>query len=179
MKSSSEQKRWRQNKTRDWLKKFYSIFPKTALLKHILNKSAHSLVGAWSFLLVHIQITPGEGDPQGFVNRFLKRPDHGKRPSSVARLHGPWCRPAVWMNCRKWTVWWGGYIEYRCQLSTGCDSFKYWMERRACPMAGRWRWRRYLTTTRHVDKREHFRIGPLYYVQVLKAPNITSRPKVR
>ena len=37
------------------------IFFKTALFRLTLKTSAHSLFGAWSFLLVHIRITPSEG----------------------------------------------------------------------------------------------------------------------
>ena len=43
------------------------FFSQTALFGHILRKTAHSLFGAWSFLLVHIQFTPSKG-PKGFVN---------------------------------------------------------------------------------------------------------------
>ena len=67
------------------------LFSQTALFGHILRKTAHSLFGAWSFLLVHIQFTPSK-EPKGFVNYFLKKSDHGswtmkrdhgKRPSSM------------------------------------------------------------------------------------------------
>jgi hypothetical protein len=37
---------------------------------YIEKKSAHSLFGAWSFLLVHIQFTPSER-PIGSVNFFF------------------------------------------------------------------------------------------------------------
>ena len=61
---------------------------------YIEKKSTHSLFGAWSFLLVHIQFTPRE-KPKGFVIWFFKKPnhgswtiksDHGKMPSSM--VHG-------------------------------------------------------------------------------------------
>ena len=79
--------------------------------KHILKKSAHSLFDAWSFLSVPIWFTPSEG-PQGFVNWFLKksgpwRSDHGKKPSSMVRLHAPSCKPA--------NSWWGIAIELQIQ----------------------------------------------------------------
>ena len=75
----------------------FSFLFKSAFLGRILEKSAHSLFGAWSFLLIHIWFTPSEGS-QGFVNWFLRKSDHGswttksdpeKRPSSMVRLHGP------------------------------------------------------------------------------------------
>ena len=40
---------------------------KTALSRRILKKSTHSYFGAWSFILVHIHVTPSEG-PKGFLN---------------------------------------------------------------------------------------------------------------
>ena len=43
----------------------FEVF-KTALFGHIYKRS-HSLFGAWSFLLIYIWLTPGEG-PKGFVN---------------------------------------------------------------------------------------------------------------
>jgi hypothetical protein len=79
----------------------FLFFSKTALFGPILKQSSHSLFGAWSFLLVHIQITPSEA-PRGFViffNFFSKKldhgswtikPDRGKRPSSMVQLQGPW-----------------------------------------------------------------------------------------
>jgi hypothetical protein len=65
---------------------------------HILKKSAHSLLGAWLTLLVHIRFTPSEG-PKGFVNLFFKKSDHGKRPSSIVQLHGPWFKPTLSVGC--------------------------------------------------------------------------------
>jgi hypothetical protein len=53
---------------------------------------------AWSFLLIHIRFTPSEG-PKIFINDLLRKQtmklDHGKRPSSMVRLHGPWCKLAL------------------------------------------------------------------------------------
>ena len=43
---------------------------------HIFQKTTNSFLGAWSFLLVHIWFTPSEG-PQGFVNWFFNKSDHG------------------------------------------------------------------------------------------------------
>ena len=45
-----------------------TFFPfKTTLFEHISKeKSAHSLLGAWSFLLVNIRFTPSVG-PKDFV----------------------------------------------------------------------------------------------------------------
>ena len=67
-------------------------FLKTTLFGHMLkNKSAHSFVGAWSFLLIHIWFTPSEG-LKDFVNWFFKKSvreswnmkfDHEKRPPSM------------------------------------------------------------------------------------------------
>jgi len=46
----------------------FELFFKIALFGHMLKKkSAHSLFGAWSFLLVHIWFTPSEGSTY-FVN---------------------------------------------------------------------------------------------------------------
>ena len=53
-------------------------------------------------------------DPKAFINWFFKRSDHeswtmesdhGKRPSSMVRLHGPWCKPALRRLC-------GIYIKF-------------------------------------------------------------------
>ena len=66
---------------------------------------SHGRFTLWSFLLVHIQFTTSE--PKGFVILwFFKeiRPwklDHEKWPSSMVRLHGPWCKHALsnpWAN---------------------------------------------------------------------------------
>jgi hypothetical protein len=46
------------------------FFSKLPFLEHILKKITHSHFGAWSFLLIHIWFTHGEG-PKGFVNCFL------------------------------------------------------------------------------------------------------------
>jgi hypothetical protein len=45
---------------------FCFCFFKTTLFEHILKKSAHSFVGAWSFHLVHIRFTPSKG-PKGIA----------------------------------------------------------------------------------------------------------------
>ena len=57
----------------------------------------------WSFLLTHIRFTPCEG-PEGFVYWFVKKLDHEIRPSSMVRLHGPWCKPAliIWTYIVLW-----------------------------------------------------------------------------
>ena len=95
-------RRWRQEKAREWSKLNF-IFFKTAPIGHILKKSTNFLFGAWSFLLVHIWLTPSEG-PKGFVNWFGKKSNHGswiiksdrgQMPSSMVILHGPWCKPAL------------------------------------------------------------------------------------
>ena len=79
---------------------------KTALFGHILKESAHSLFGAWSFLLVHIRFTPSER-PEDFVKRFFWeigpwKLDHQvgpwKKTIFMVRLHGPWCKPALSIN---------------------------------------------------------------------------------
>ena len=41
------------------------------LFGHMLKKSTHLLFGAWSFLLVHIWLTPSEG-PKGFEIDFVR-----------------------------------------------------------------------------------------------------------
>ena len=57
-----------------------------------LTKSTHSLLSAWSLLLVHIWFTPSQG-PKGLTMQFLEvRPwkcDHGKMPSDMGQFHGP------------------------------------------------------------------------------------------
>ena len=77
------------------------FFIKIALFGHILEKIAHSLFCAWSFLLIHSQFTPSEG-PKGSVTWILKKPNHGswtiesyhvEWPSSMVQFHGPWCQP--------------------------------------------------------------------------------------
>ena len=77
-------------------------FLKTTRFGHILKKSVHPFFGAW-VLLVHIWFTSSEG-PKGFVNFFFKKSghgswtiksDHGKMPSSMVQLHGPWCKLAL------------------------------------------------------------------------------------
>ena len=66
--------------TREW-SNLNSVF----LFWHILKKLAHSLVGAWSFLLVHIRFTPSEW-PKGFINWFLLR-NHTMGKNAI--FHGP------------------------------------------------------------------------------------------
>jgi hypothetical protein len=44
---------------------FFSF--KITLFKHISHKSTHSIFGAWSFFLVHINFTPSEG-PKVLIN---------------------------------------------------------------------------------------------------------------
>ena len=53
----------------------------------IYEKLAHSLLGAWSFLLIHIRSTSSEG-PKGIGIWFFEeigpwKLDHGKWPSSM------------------------------------------------------------------------------------------------
>ena len=87
----------RQNIVHTW------FLLKTALFGHILKKSSHSLLHAWSLLLIHIWLTPSEG-PKSFVNWFLKKSDqekgtiksdHEKKPSSMVQLHGSLCKLAL------------------------------------------------------------------------------------
>ena len=77
-----------------------SNYPLWAYLKKKINTFTFD---AWPFMLLHIWFTPSEG-PKDFVNRFFKKSDcgfwtiksdHGKRPSSMVRFHGPWCKPAL------------------------------------------------------------------------------------
>ena len=69
---------------------FFVFFSKVPFLNIYQTKSMHSLFGAWSFLLVHIQFTPNEG-PKDFVNWSFKNLDHEKRPFSMV----PWCKLAL------------------------------------------------------------------------------------
>ena len=84
-------------KTREWSTFFFFFFQKCSFWTYI-KKQAHSLFGAWSFLLVHFQFTPSEGS-KDFDNWFLTKSDHGKRPSSMVWLHGPWCSPTLRIHC--------------------------------------------------------------------------------
>ena len=95
---------WGIEKTREWSN--LNQFSKLPLLDIYYKKSAHSLFGAWSFLLVHIRVTPSER-PKDFVYCFLKTSDHGswtmksnhgRMPSSMVRLHSPWWKPSIWAS---------------------------------------------------------------------------------
>ena len=66
-------------KTREMIKTL--IFFKTALFKQILKNNTFTFY-AWSFLLVHIILTPSKR-PKNFVNCFLffhSKSDQGKKP---------------------------------------------------------------------------------------------------
>ena len=101
MKKKMEKRRWRQENGQTWFFNFFSF--NTTLFGHMLKNIAHSFFGAWSLLLVHIRCTPSERS-KGFVNWYLKKlehgswtfeSDHGKTPSSMVRLHNPWCTPTL------------------------------------------------------------------------------------
>ena len=62
MKCLFGEEKMKTKKTKEW-----SNFFKISLSGHILKKSTHSHFGAWSFILVHIHVTPSEG-PKGFVD---------------------------------------------------------------------------------------------------------------
>ena len=91
---------WKEKmKTREDKRMVKLEFFKTTIFGHILKKWAHSLFGAWSFLLVHIQYTPSENS-KGFVNwiclgigawKLDQWIGPWKRPSSMVWLHGPRC----------------------------------------------------------------------------------------
>ena len=86
MKISLEKRKWRQEKPKKIL--IFSFFSKLLFWDiYLKNKSEYALFGVWSFLLIRIWFTPN-GEPKGFVNWFSKKSDHGKRPSSMVRLHG-------------------------------------------------------------------------------------------
>ena len=92
-------KKWRQVKPRRRQENGQTwYFSKLPYLRHILEKSTHSLFGAQSFFLGHIQFLPSEG-PKSFVNLFFKifGPSSWtpERPSSIVWLHSPWCKPAL------------------------------------------------------------------------------------
>ena len=63
-----EDKRQQEN-GQIWFILFY--FFKITFLGRVLKQPTHSLLGAWSFLLVHIWFTPSE-EPKGFVIDFLR-----------------------------------------------------------------------------------------------------------
>ena len=87
----------RQNNGQSWISsKNYPFWT-------YITKTTQSLFGARSFLLIHIQFRPSEG-PKCIVNWYLKKSDHGnwiiksdhgKKPSSMVQLHGPWCKPTL------------------------------------------------------------------------------------
>ena len=82
----------RHDKTREWSNLFFlSFFPKLPFLD-ILKKLSRSLIVAWSFLFVHIRITPSKG-PKNFVKWLFKKSDDGKK----VIFHGPnsWCKLAL------------------------------------------------------------------------------------
>ena len=80
MKCFGEEKmKTRQNKRMVKLDYLFIYLFKTTYFEHILKKSTHSLLGAWSFLLVHIWFKPSEG-PKGFVNFFLNNSDYQVGP---------------------------------------------------------------------------------------------------
>ena len=80
MKCFGEEKmKTRQNKRMVKLDYLFIYLFKTTYFEHILKKSARSLLGAWSFLLVHIWFKPSEG-PKGFVNFFLNNSDYQVGP---------------------------------------------------------------------------------------------------
>ena len=61
------------------------LFSKLPFLSMYWKKSAHPLLAAWSFLLVHIQFTPSEG-PNNFVNQFFKNMDHEMYTMNLYRV---------------------------------------------------------------------------------------------
>ena len=117
---------------------------KTASFGHILKKKpSHSIFGAWSFLLVHIWLIPGEG-PKGFVNWSFKKLDRGswtmELSSSMVRLHGPWCKPTLsicdlrfcdheirWLLLLNWNL--HSFVERRaieCFQEVTCEKIVRW-----------------------------------------------------
>ena len=95
-------RRWRQEKDQTW----FSL--KNTLFGHILKKPSifASWCVSWSTFDLHLV----RGPNKCFKNWFFKRldhgswtmkSDHGKRPSSMVWLHGPWCKPALRQSC-KW-----------------------------------------------------------------------------
>ena len=68
------------------------FFFKIALCEHVSKKkSAHSLVDAWSFFLVHSRFTPSEG-PKAFKTHFLRRRtmEVGPWTRTIEKGHLPW-----------------------------------------------------------------------------------------
>ena len=105
--------KWRQEKTREWsnmffLSIYYLSFQNYPFWTCIKKKISTFVFGAWSFMLVHIQFTPSEG-PKDFINLYFWRNRTVKvgswrKPSSMVRLHGPWCKLALRASppcCRK------------------------------------------------------------------------------
>ena len=93
---------WRDDEEKRMLK--FDFLSQRCLFGTYTKQSTHSLLGAWSFLWIHIQFTPIEG-PKGSVNSvFLKKKkkqrsikvgpvERGRLPWS--KLHGPWREPAL------------------------------------------------------------------------------------
>ena len=89
---------WKQEKINAW-SNLIILKSKSIIFEHILKKSTHSYLGAWSYLVVHVWFTLSEG-PKGFVNWYFEKSHHEswtmeKRPSSMGQLHGPWCKLAL------------------------------------------------------------------------------------
>jgi hypothetical protein len=53
---------------------FFSFLGQKYIFKAYNNKTAHSFLSAWSFLLVHIQFTPNEGTQRLWKLSFLRNP---------------------------------------------------------------------------------------------------------
>ena len=67
------------------------FFLNIVLFGYKLKNSTHSLLGAWSFLVVHVWFTPSEG-PKGFVNLFLRNWTIKVGPwrQTMEKGHLPW-----------------------------------------------------------------------------------------
>ena len=81
---------------------------------HILKKSAHSLIDAWSFLLIHIRFTPSKR-PKDFVNWFFKKSDHESWTMEI----GPW-KNIIFHGPISWSmVYTALSVECQCKFSVG------------------------------------------------------------
>ena len=97
-------RRCKKEKTKIWSNLKKKIFPKLHFLGHILKICTFIFMCMIIPLGPHLVQTYCSEGPKNFVKWFCKKldhgswtikSDHGKKPSSMVRLHGPWCRPAL------------------------------------------------------------------------------------
>ena len=89
-------RRWRQEKTKEWSN--LNVFSKLLFFDiYQKNQDIHFLVhghSSWFTFGLHLVRDPKASWIVLFFKK-KKKSDHGKRPSSMVRLHRPWCKPAL------------------------------------------------------------------------------------